>query len=440
MKRIIAFLMAAAIALSLFAVTAAGVEKPSDIVSETYCVMNAETGQLLVAGDPDKRMEPASITKILTCALALEYLDPDAEYTFSREAASYDQGSTHLALVEGETLTIRDMLYGAMVESANDCAMGLADAVSGSQAAFVELMNAKLAELGCSNTHFTNSTGMPDPDHYTTARDMGLITRYAMSIEGFDTYFGACEWVIPPTNKNSERKFGTHHSMIVGPEGNPIFGYKYAYGGKLGWTEEALHTMVTAAKNDEMDLICVVLKSKQKYAKYNDSIKLLDYCFDNFRATEIPVSVQKKDVLLYDGEEEYGKMTVYPMASVRVLTTGDIGEKDIKATASIPDSCNLSEISDISVRIDFTSRSSEMETEGFRIIPRNYIVRNSEIKDDSDALSGNDRATYKWWLFIVVPLGVLAGLALLVLVIRAYNIRKYSKLKKHRHYERLKRQ
>ena len=124
--------MAAVLAAAPLKISAKAAEYPSEIISEAYCVMDADSGQLLVGGSADRRMEPASITKILTCALALEILDPQNKYTFSAEAASYDKGGTHLAFTEGETCKIEDLLYGAMVESANDCAMGLADAAAGS--------------------------------------------------------------------------------------------------------------------------------------------------------------------------------------------------------------------------------------------------------------------------------------------------------------------
>ena len=156
LKKILSFALAAFFAAAPLAKNTAAF--PAEIISEAYCVMDAETGQLLVGGSADKRMEPASITKILTCAMALEVLDPKDTYTFTKEAASYDKGSTHLAFTEGEKCRVEDMLYGAMVESANDCAMGLADAVGGSQLGFVKLMNEKAAEIGTEGNAITLST------------------------------------------------------------------------------------------------------------------------------------------------------------------------------------------------------------------------------------------------------------------------------------------
>lgn len=434
-RKILSFALSAVLALSI-SVPAFAAMPSSEIISETWCVMDAKTGQILIGGNENKKMEPASITKILTCAMALERLDPAAEYTFSKEAASYDKASTHLAFTEGETCTVEDLLYGTMVESANDCAMGLADASAGSQLAFVRLMNEKLAELGCSGSHFSNVTGMPEMNHYTTARDMAIITKYALSVPGFMKYFSAWEWSIPATNKNSERNFGTHHSMIVGSEYNATHGYDYATGGKLGWTEEALHTAVTTADNGEMELICVVMKSKNKNAKYKDSTLLLDYCFDNFKSVEIPVTVKKSVLPVYEDDELYGEMTVYPMASVNVLLTDDMTPSDISAKANIPESCLLSEVSSVALDISFKKTSANMSTSGFTISPEYHIVKESAlISGDSEIKS--EESTFRWWIFIVIPLGIIGALVILVLIIRAYNIKKYNRLRRHRHYRRL---
>ena len=437
LKKILSFALAAFFAAAPLAKNTAAF--PAEIISEAYCVMDAETGQLLVGGSADKRMEPASITKILTCAMALEVLDPKDTYTFTKEAASYDKGSTHLAFTEGEKCRVEDMLYGAMVESANDCAMGLADAVGGSQLGFVKLMNEKAAEIGCTNTHFANATGMPDANHYTTARDMALITRYALSIEGFETYFNAWEWTIPATNKNVERRFGTHHSMIVGSENNASYGYDYATGGKLGWTEEAKHTAVTVADNGKMRLICVVLKSTNKYAKYKDTTALFDYCFDSFRSVEIPISLKKSEVTLYEGEKLYGKMTVHPMAAVKLLLTEDMSADDVSCKVNVPEYCDISEIDSVAVSVSFGKSSSLMATDDVTVRPEYHIVKESGVVE-GDASIKKEGSTFRWWIFIVIPVGIIAGLVLLVLCIRAYNIRKYRRLRRHRHYQKLKRE
>ena len=434
-KKVISMILCIITVLSI-AVPAFGAMPSSEIISEGWCVMDAKTGQILIGGNENKKLEPASVTKILTCAMALERLDPSAKYTFSKEAASYDKASTHLAFSEGETCTVEDLLYGAMVESANDCAMALADASAGSQLAFVRLMNEKLAELGCTGSHFSNATGMPEMNHYSTARDMAVITKYALSVPGFMTYFSAWEWTIPKTNKNSERTFGTHHSMIVGSQYNATHGYDYATGGKLGWTEEAMHTAVTTASNGEMDLICVVMKSKNKNAKYKDSRLLLDYCFNNFKSVEIPVAVKKSKLNVYEGDSFYGEMTVYPMAAINILLTEDMSASDVSVKTNIPESCQLSEVSGVALEVSFNKTSENMTNSLFTISPEYHIVKESSVIS-SDSEIKNEESTFRWWIFIAIPFGILGALVIIILIIRAYNIRKYNRLRKHRHYRRL---
>jgi D-alanyl-D-alanine carboxypeptidase len=224
--------------------------------------------------------------------------------------------------------------------------------------------------------------------------------------------------------------------MIVGSQYNPTNSYDYATGGKLGWTEEALHTAVTTASNGEMDLICVVMKSKNKNAKYKDSRLLLDYCFENFKSVEIPVTVKKSKLNVYENESLYGEMTVYPMASVNVLLTDDMSSSDISAKANIPESCQLSEVSSVALDVSFNKTSENMSTSGFSVSPEYHIVKESSVIS-SDAEIKNENSTFRWWIFIAIPFGVIAAFAIIILIIRAYNIRKYNRLRKHQHYRRL---
>ena len=286
MKKIVAVMGAAlaVVALSLTAFAAEGEElaaTPPSTVSDAYVVMVADTGQVLVEKNMNKREYPASITKIMTGALALEYDRLTDLVTMTDEAVfSVPRDTTHIALTPGEEVTVEQLMYGCMMMSANDCANGLAEFTGGTIQDFVQMMNDKAQELGAVNTHFTNANGLPDGNHYTTAYDMALITRYALGVEGFRQFFGATEYVMAPTNKQpEERLFGTQSMMIV----TSAYQYEGATGSKLGWTEDAHHTMVTSAQRNGVELICVVMNSTGQYEKYKDSHALLDYCFDNFQ-------------------------------------------------------------------------------------------------------------------------------------------------------------
>jgi len=392
---------------------------PPSTYSEAYCIMDADTGQVLVGKSIHTEMYPASVTKILTAAMALEVLSPSDSYTFSKEAATYDHSSTHLAFSEGEVCKVEDLLYGAMVESANDCAQGLADAAAGSIDDFVAQMNEKLAALHCGDSHFANPTGMPDPSHYTSAYDLCLITKYALTVKGFETYFDAWEWTIAPTNKQSEsRVMGTHHAMIVGSENNGAFGYDYATGGKLGWTEEAKHTIVTVAEKDGVRLICVALKSTSKYDKYKDSIALFDYCFENFYGVDYALDCAG-GIESSDGTAEY----TYP-DSIRLLLTGGLTAADVTA-----DYTHEADADNPYITLT-VPESSAMRSDILTCYPEEAAAVSAEAeKPEADPAPETEKLSVPWWGWVAVPLGTLLLLAAAVFCIRCYNIRKYRRLR-----------
>lgn len=258
-----------------------GAELPA-IRSEAYIVIDAETGQILLEHNSRQREYPASITKILTAALTLEHGgDLDSLVTMTDEAVwSVGRDTTHIALMPGEEVPVRSLLYATMLQSANDAANGLALYTSGDLKEFSRLMNERAREAGALDSHFANAHGLHDPDHYTTAYDMAMITRWALTVDGFREVFGAESYLMPPTNRQAgSRRFDTYHMMIV----DSAFTYDGAWGGKLGWTPEAQHTLVTAAERDGMKLICVVMKSPHAHDKFRDTAALLDACFTGYR-------------------------------------------------------------------------------------------------------------------------------------------------------------
>lgn len=154
----------------------AQVPQPEDLSAAAALLMDADTGQVLYSKNGDQLMAPASITKILTGLLALEYLE-ETGVAASAQAADIPSWGTSIDLQAGEELTVRDAMYAMMLPSANDAANVIAEEIAGSLEAFAQLMNQRAAQLGAVHTHFTNANGLPDDDHLTTAYDMALITR-----------------------------------------------------------------------------------------------------------------------------------------------------------------------------------------------------------------------------------------------------------------------
>lgn len=254
--------------------------------SDAYVVMDADTGQILMEKNMDKREYPASITKVLTVALALEKCQLDEKVTVSQAAVdAVESGSSHIALSPGEEVTIEQMAYAAMLPSANDAANVLAEAAGGSMEAFVQMMNDKASELGVEDTHFVNPSGLHDPQHYITAKDFAQVTRWALTVPGFREVFGADEYTMAPTNlQPEERYFGTSNCLTV----TSAYEYEGATGGKLGWTPEANHTIAAVAHRGEMELVIVALNSEGKWSKFKDCVALYDACFDGYSQVEVP--------------------------------------------------------------------------------------------------------------------------------------------------------
>lgn len=224
-------------------------------------IMDASTGTVLYEKDADTPRYPASITKIMTTLLALENCNLDEMVHFSATAVYENEGGTsHIARDLDEEMTLEQCLYGIMLESANECSYAVAEHVGGGDyQKFIDMMNAKAAELGCTNTHFNNCNGLPDPAHVVSARDMALISREAIKNSMFRKIVGTVRYEIPPTNKHADpTPLNNHHQMISAYKGRQNL-YEYCIGGKTGWTSDAGNTLVTFAEKDGMTLICVVM-------------------------------------------------------------------------------------------------------------------------------------------------------------------------------------
>lgn len=244
-------------------------------------LMEAETGKILYSKNPTEQMYPASITKVLTTLIALEKGNLQDTLTFSAETLNaVEQGSSRVGVEAGETCTLEDALHCVMLASGNDTAAGVAEHIAGSVNAFVDMMNEKAAELGCTNTHFTNPHGLPDDNHYTTAQDMALIVQAAAKNPHFADIAGDLNYKMPATNKCEERDIWQHHKMLY-PSGE--YYYESVLWGKTGYTSVALNTLVTTAKKDNMTLIAVVLKCPGAAYTYTNSATLFDYGFEHYK-------------------------------------------------------------------------------------------------------------------------------------------------------------
>ena len=261
-----------------------------ETLSPGVILMEESTGTILYEKNSDEAHYPASITKIMTTLLALENGNLSDMVTFSDDAINNTEGSG-IARDYGEQMTLEQCLYGVMLESANECAYAVAEHVGGTVENFVDMMNAKAKELGCTNTHFANFAnphGLQDENHYTTAHDMALIAQAAYQNETFRIIIGTKMYTIPPTNKHAEETvLRNHHDMLCTyHNANRKYLYPYCVGGKTGYTATANSTLVTYAEKDGMTLICVVMNT-QSPNQFIDTVNLFDYAFDNFQVLNV---------------------------------------------------------------------------------------------------------------------------------------------------------
>ena len=254
------------------------------LTAESAILMDATTGKILYEKNSRTKQYPASITKLMTILLALEHGSLEDEITFSHDAVfSIEPGSAHIAIQEGEILTLEQVLYGIMLRSANECANAAAEYVDGSLEKFAEHMTTRAKELGCENTNFVNANGLFDENHYTTAYDMALIAQELLKNETYRSMMSNTYYVIPPTNKQpEERPLHGQHQML---NESSLYYYEYAEGGKTGYTVEAQNTLVTYAKQGDTELIAVVLKCNGTQ-HYVDTKALFDYGFANYQTVK----------------------------------------------------------------------------------------------------------------------------------------------------------
>ena len=253
-------------------------EQPAIGVSaEGYCVMNADTGEIVLQNHADEQLHPASITKIMTLLVTVENCENlDLVTTVSENALNKIaplSSTLHPMPKPGEQFTIRDLLYGLTMCSGNECANILAEAVSGDIDSFVELMNERAKKAGALNTHFSNPHGLDADDHLTTAHDMALIMKAALENPVAREILSAKTYTIPATEYASERVMTSGHKMVSGE-----FACEGVYAGKPGYTRLAQSTLVTAAERGNVNLIAVVMKSDSGVS-YEDTSLLLDNAY-----------------------------------------------------------------------------------------------------------------------------------------------------------------
>ncbi len=249
------------------------VPAPPEIPAPSAVLMERDTGSILFEKNPHEKLQPASVTKIMTLLLVMEAIDAgkiSMEDTVSVSPLAASMGGSQVYLEPGETMSMEDMLKATVIASGNDSAVALAEHVAGSVEGFVSLMNQRAKELGMHDTHFINCTGLPDENHLTSAHDIALMSRELLKHDQIRKYTNI--WM--DTLRNGT--FGLTNTNKL------LKSYRGITGLKTGSTDAAKYCMSATAERDGMELIAAVMASPTSAERFSSAAKLLDYGFANF--------------------------------------------------------------------------------------------------------------------------------------------------------------
>jgi D-alanyl-D-alanine carboxypeptidase (penicillin-binding protein 5/6) len=256
---------------------AAPLPSPPELKARSFVLMDHDSGRVLAALDPDSRQEPASLTKLMTAYVVFKALQEgriklEDPVTISEYA--WKQEGSRMFVEVGKQVTVKDLILGMIVQSGNDATVALAEHVAGTEAAFAQMMNGYAAELGMTGSHFTNSPGMPDPEHYVTARDIAILS--SAIIHEFPEYY---RWY-------SQKEF-TWNGITQQNRNGLLWRDPSVDGVKTGHTESAGYCLVTSAQRDGMRLVAAVLGTDSMRAREDANAALLNYGFNFFETRRV---------------------------------------------------------------------------------------------------------------------------------------------------------
>ena len=341
--------------------------KIPEINSRSSVVIDRNTNTILYGKNENTRRKMASTTKIMTAIIIIENCNLDETIEISKKAAG--TGGSRLGLKTGDKITIRDLLYGLMLRSGNDAAVALAEHTSGNVENFTELMNQKSVNLGLTNTHFETPHGLDSDEHYTTAYELAILSNYALNNKIFVQIVGTKSYTV--TINGYPKQLSNTNELL----GN----FNGIYGIKTGFTNGANRCLVTACKRGNMDIICVVLGADTKKFRTQDSIKLINYIFDNFQ----PVDIKK----LIDTDFENWKKDNLNKIVVNKATTQNINLRiENIENLTIPIRKDL--INSITITIDFplyleSPVSANSKLGNINVLVRDYLNLNYSIYNSS---------------------------------------------------------
>ncbi len=381
------------ITLFSFTVNAKGIlENGNNIYSDYVYMVNLDTGKVVYEYEPNTVTYPASLTKIMTCILAIENIESLEDTVVIPSGIFndiYAQGGVHMSLKAGEEISVGDLIRATMIRSTCDSASAIAWHVSGSIENFAQLMNEKAKEIGCTSTHFVNAHGLHDENHYTTAKDMYLIANYALQNKTFCDIINEYSCSIASTNKSDAREFLSTIEIEI-PENENYC--EYITGVKSGFTDEAGRCLITKGSKDGENYLLVTLgANRDKWYNSNmaftDAVTLFEYCFAEYGINTVISSVNPlTEIEVIKGEKE--RISLFPEKDITALTA--LNDK-AKITFNLPEKVSAP-IKENEVLGTFTVSILDEEYTG-NLISKESVARSDAKKGLSKLNNGSTVAT-----------------------------------------------
>jgi D-alanyl-D-alanine carboxypeptidase (penicillin-binding protein 5/6) len=350
-RRILSGFLLFCLLFSLTATTFASADEPAvepvpdaNVQAKAALLIDDSTGAVLYAKNVHDQLYPASLTKIMTCLLTLEAVE-DGKLSMEQEITAptaafknLDADGSTAGIQIGETMSVENLLYCMMVVSANEAANILAVTVGGSISDFVDMMNARAEELGCEDTHFQNPIGLQDSRHYTSAWDLYLITKEAMTHDIFMEICDTSDVFIPATNLSAQRHLYTTNYLLSSYR---ALGYKDsdAHGVKTGSTSDAGHCLVSTASKNGMDFISVVMGAEKvdgRVMSFSETSRLFDWGFANFEYQTVLTTNDMLATMPVSLSTDVDYVTLHPKEDVEVLLPNDVKPEDLTRTIRFP--------------------------------------------------------------------------------------------------------
>ena len=402
--------------------------------ADSYLVYDVLSDTMLIGYQYDTPKAPSAITQIMTVLLALENLELSDTITITKAMyESIPDAYVRIGFSEGEVVTVEQCIYASLLKSANDACLALAIKISGSEKAFVDKMNQRAVELGCTNTHFTNSYGLSDGEHKTSCQDMSLILKEALRHPDFTTISTCTSYTIDPTNTFNDRRVLNNANRFIS---TPSTAYEYYIGGKTGYSDESGYTIIAGAEKDGRRLIGILLGANDAENRYLALSELFEYCFANYTTTmieESELSVAVKNATSQIENALVGSNLKIDSSSLQLLEYYTI-------QTSVANGGYGNEIDLGGVVVDPTLKSQELKLPIIRTFSNNATYKigyltlriidesriNEEVEKVASTSDKKDRSGIIVTILIISGLVLVAGSAILLFV-KMIKKRKFNK-------------